>query len=89
MKPHNIDWIFVFFSIDHDVSSFFTGKDFQEAEDELSRRYQFRDESGFFVVFNDIVLCDMYSIYLSNLQFSEASVSDEYHHSLLFSYRAS
>lgn len=89
MKPHNIDWIFVFFSIDHDVSSFFTGTNFKETEDELSQKYQVRDESCFFVVFNDIVLCDMYRIHLSNLQFSEASVSDECHHSLLFSYRAS
>lgn len=88
-KPSNIDWIFVFFSVDQKITSFFDDSIFSETKDLIIHQKLSKDEKCLFIVFNDIILCDLYRIHLFNLNFVQFSVSDEYNDSLLFSYRNS
>lgn len=89
-NPHDVNWIFVFFSIEKDLSSFFSDSQFLDTENQIIEHFSVpANGKCFFIVFNDIVLCDMYRINLSNLKYVEDWVTDRYYHSLLFSYKNS
>lgn len=74
--------------MERDLSSFFSASQFSETENTMIELFSVpANGKCFFVVFNDVVLCDMYRINLSNLRYVEDSVTDYYCHSLLFSYK--
>lgn len=88
-KPSNIDYIFVFFSVDQNINNYFEDSSFSETKNIIIRDKLSSNEKCLFIVFNDIVLCDMYRIHLINQKFIQDSISDKYYHSLLFSYKRS
>lgn len=86
-RPCGADYIFVFFSFGN-ISGFFEDRVFKTTESKLIEHFNIsRDKKCFFIVFNNVVLYDLYRIHITKLQFIENSSEKAFSPYILFLYK--